>query len=194
MEDLKINIDKLNKSVEDLPEVKRTAAGEIDLEAISTGKNEKGFYIVPDEIMESYYKELPDGTVNQSNTKRAMRGGTLKILSSEDREIQKAGGEALQAMLKQRRSIQETTKILLSQKASAEEIEQYNLPAGATKQDAMMAAMLLRAIERGDVQAGVFVRDTAGEKPTEKINAEVTALTPEDREMLERVSKRLETE
>ena len=32
-----------------------------------------------------------------------------------------------------------------------------------------------------------FLRDTIGQKPTEKLAAEVTALTPEDKELLERL-------
>ena len=183
------NIKKLNIE-NNLPDVPRKEDGSIDLEAISTGKNEKGFYIVPDEIMDKYYKELPDGTVNESNNKRAMKGGILKILSSEDKEIQKAGGEALQAMLKQRRSLQETVKVMLCQKASKEEIEEYNLPEGATKQDVMTAAMMIRAIDMKDVAAFNTLRDTAGEKPTEKIAAEVETITAEDRARIEKILNR----
>ena len=161
----------------------------LNLEEIAIGKTDKGNYIVPDEVMEKYYKILPNGTVNESNNKWAFNGG---ILNKANREVQQAGGKALQAKLEQRRSIQETVKIMLAQKASAEDIEQYNLPAGATQQDAMIAAMLRRAVEQKDVQASAFLRDTAGEKPSEKISAEVTQLTAEDREMLERVQKRLE--
>ena len=52
----------------------------------------------------------------------------------------------------------------------------------------------MKRAERGDVKAMEFIRDTIGQKPTEKLAAEVTALTPEDKELLERVSKRLEAE
>ena len=189
MEDLKIDENKLNKAIENLPEVPRTPEGKIDLEAIATGKNEKDNYIVPDKIMQAYYKELPNGTVNESKTYTAYNGGLLKSLNDE---IRRKGAEALNAERAQRRKMSETIDILLKKKATPEEIEQLGLEEGATKQDALMAAMLLKAIERGDVQAGAFIRDTAGEKPTEKLDASVTAITQEDREMLERMSKRLE--
>jgi len=187
MEDVKLNIEKLNKSADDLPEVKRTVDGKIDLEAIAIGKNEKDNWIVPDEILKAYYKELPNGTTNESNNSWSYNGG---LLNKADREVQIAGGKALQAKIEQRRTIQETTKILLAQKASIEEIEQYNLPEGATKQDAMMAAMMVQAIERGNIQAGIFIRDTAGEKPTEKIAAEVETITAEDRARIEKILNR----
>ena len=66
------------------------------------------------------------------------------------------------------------------------------LEAGATKQDAMIAALMLRAIDKGDVQAGIFLRDTAGEKPTDKIDASIAALTPEDQALINRVASRIE--
>ena len=91
----------------------------------------------------------------------------------------------MQAKLEQRRTIQETVKIMLAQKASPEEIEAYNLPEGATKQDAITAAMFSRVIEQRDVQAFNSLRDTAGEKPSENINANVNQVTPEQLELLE---------
>jgi hypothetical protein len=190
MEEIKkINIDKVNA-----PEVPRKPTGEIDIEQIATGKTEKGFYIVPDEIFNSYYKELPAGTVNESKTWRAANTGKIKILTAEDRDIQRAGGKALQATLRQRRSIQETVKIMLAQKATPEEIEAYNLPEGATKQDAIAAAMFARVIEQKDVAAFNSLRDTAGEKPTDRISAEVETITAEDRERIQRILNRTRTQ
>lgn len=191
MEDKTIN--KLNIPVADLPKVPRTADGKIDVDAITIEINEKGNRVIEDEILDAYYKELPPGIVNKSGTFRTSpSGGKLRMLSSnsEDKSIQSMGGKALQANLKQTRSIQETVKIMLAQKATAEEIAEYNLPEGATKQDAMTAAMLARVIEQKDVQAFNSLRDTAGEKPTEKISAEVETITAEDRERIEKILQR----
>ena len=195
MEDLK-SIKVNTESAADLPEVPRDETGRIDLEAISKGKTEKGYHIVSDEIMNVYYNELPAGTVNESKTWRAADHGKLKILGGDpenDKEIWKAGADTLNATNKQRRKLSETIDMFLKKKASIEELEELGLEDGATKQDALIAAMFRRAIEQKDVQASAFLRDTAGEKPTEKLAAEVTALTPEDREMLERVQQRLDS-
>jgi hypothetical protein len=193
MEDIKINNDKLNEAIKEksLPEVPRTIEGKIDLEAIAVGKNEKGNFIVPDEILKAYYKELPNGTVNQSGTFTAYNKGLLRSL---DNDIRRKGGEALQAEIKQRRKLSETIDSFLRKKASIEEIEQLGLEAGATKQDALIAAMFTRAIEQKDVQAFNSLRDTAGEKPTEKIAAEVETITPEDRKQIERILNRTKTQ
>jgi hypothetical protein len=190
MEDIKIDESKLNID-NGLPNVPRLPDGKIDLDTVSLGKNEKDNYIVPDEIMQAYYKELPNGTVNESKTFTAYNGGLLKALNDE---IRRKGAEALNAERAQRRKMSETIDILLKKKATPEEIEQLGLEDGATKQDALMAAMLLKAIERGDVQAGAFIRDTAGEKPTEKISAEVETITPEDRKQIERILNRTKTQ
>ena len=184
-------IKKLNIAPADLPEVPRTIEGKIDLEAIATGKTEKEKYIVPDEILKAYYKELPDGTTNESGTFQAWNKGLLQTLNDD---IRRKGAEALNAERAQRRKLSETIDIFLKKKASIEEVEQLGLEDGATKQDALIASMLMKAIERGDVQAGAFIRDTAGEKPTDKIAAEVETITAEDRKQIERILNRDKTQ
>jgi hypothetical protein len=183
------NIKKLH-IVGNLPEVKRTVDGKIDLEAIKLGEDEKGRVIIPDEIIEAYYKELPDGVTNPNNDKWVYNAGLLK---KADREVQKMGAEALNAKNAQRRKLSETIDIFLKKKASIEEIEQLGLEEGATKQDALIAAMFTRAIEQKDVAAFTSLRDTAGEKPTDKIAAEVETITAEDRERIERILNRDKT-
>ena len=182
---------KLNIPAADLPEVKRTATGEIDMEAIAVGKNEKNNYIVPDEILKAYYKELPNGTTNESGTFQAWNKGLLQALNDD---IRRKGAEALNAERAQRRKLSETIDIFLKKKASIEEIEQLGLEEGATKQDALIAAMFTRAIEQKDVAAFTSLRDTAGEKPTDKIAAEVETITAEDRERIERILNRSKAE
>ena len=184
-------IKKLNIPAADLPEVKRTATGEIDMEAIAVGKNEKNNYIVPDEILKAYYKELPNGTTNESGTFQAWNKGLLQALNDD---IRRKGAEALNAERAQRRKLSETIDIFLKKKASIEEIEQLGLEEGATKQDALIAAMFTRAIEQKDVAAFTSLRDTAGEKPTDKIAAEVETITAEDRERIERILNRSKAE
>lgn len=184
-------IKKLNIPAADLPEVPRRENGSIDLEAVAVGKNEKEKYIVPDEILKAYYKELPDGTTNESGTFQAWNKGLLQALNDD---IRRKGAEALNAERAQRRKLSETIDIFLKKKASIEEIEQLGLEEGATKQDALIAAMFTRAIEQKDVAAFTSLRDTAGEKPTDKISAEVETITAEDRERIERILNRSKTE
>ena len=179
-------IKKLNIPAADLPEVKRTATGEIDLEAIATGKTEKDFYIVPDEIIEAYYKELPDNVWNESKTAWTYSGGLMRMPTEE---VRRKGAEALNARLAQRKSFAEAIDGILTKKANKEAIEDLELKEDATNLDMIIAAALKQAA-RGNAKAWEFLRDTVGEKPTEKIAAEVETITAEDRERIERILKR----
>jgi hypothetical protein len=163
------------------------------MEQISVGTDKNNNYIVPDEILEAYYKELPNGTLNQSKTKRAFNGGLLSIFGNDperDREIQSAGGKALQAALRQRQSNKEVIDILYRKKAPKEFIERLGLEEDATIIEAINAAQALEAM-RGNSKAYEVLRDTAGEKPATEVNATLEEITPEDKELLQRVNARL---
>ena len=188
-----IDIEKLNNSIEpaaDLPEVKRKEDGTIDIESIAIGKDEKGRYIIPDEIFDNYYRELPDGTTNESKTFKAYNSGKIKTLTSEDARIQRMGAIASNAKQAQRRSIKEILEELSRKTVTAEEAEEYGLKEGTTLLEAANLAQIRRAM-KGDTKAAEYVRDTLGEKPTDKISAEVTALTAEDKELINNISARL---
>lgn len=185
-------IKKLNIPAADLPEVPRKEDGTIDLDKIVLGKDEKDRLIVPDEIFDNFYKELPDGTTNKSKTFKAYNGGKIKTLTSEDARIQRMGALASNAKQAQRRSYAEAIDDLLRKKASKSAIEEYELEPNATNLDMVLAAALRQA-ERGNIKATEFLRDTVGEKPVDKIAAEVETITPEDRRQIERILNRDKT-
>ena len=191
MEDIKLNIEKLNKSADDLPEVKRTPSGKIDVEKIATGKDDKG-YIIPDEIFNKYLKDLPEGTTNESGTFRAYNGGKLARLENDPAEASKrgkVGGPASQDTQQTRRSIKEILEEISKITVTAEEAEEYGLKEGTTLLEAANLAQIRRAM-RGDTKAAEYIRDTLGEKPTEKIAAEVETITAEDRARIEKILNR----
>ena len=189
-----------NKNIipSDLPALetfKRNPDGRIDPEPVATGKTEKGFYIVPDNIFDAYYKELPAGTVNQSKTWRATTsGGKIRILGGDpeaDKAIHRAGAEALNASKAQRRTFAEVIEEMLVKPANKQTIEDLELKEGSTNLDAIIAAALKQSA-RGNVKAMDFLRDTIGQKPADNVNANITGLTAEDKEMLQRVQARLD--
>lgn len=191
MEDLKIDENKLNKAIENLPEVPRTPEGKIDLEVIAIGKNEKGDYIVTDEVFNAYYKELPVGTRNQNQTAWTTKNGGIFKMPTED--IRRKGADSLNARLAERKTNKEILEEIARRNTPLEELERLGLEDSADNNMLVAAnyAAVLKAI-RGDIKALEYVRDTLGEKPADKLDASVTAITQEDREMLERMSKRLE--
>ena len=195
---ISLDNEQLNKVIEEnktpaeeiKEEIPRLEDGSIDIEAISIGKDNKGNYIVEDDLFDKYYKELPRGTVNESKTYRAYNGGKVKSLTSENRDIQVMGGKALQAKLKQRRTFAEAISTVLAQKPTEKVREELELDSSADNLDAVIAAMLRQA-QKGNVKAGDFLRDTIGEKPTDRLEASVETMTAEDREMLENIQKRM---
>lgn len=154
-------------------------------EIYKTGKGEeKERYIVPDDVFEEYLKELPEGTVNESHSRRKAATGALNILGGNpvrDKEIHRAGAEALNAMKLQRRTFKEQIDIFLSQK---------NKETGRTGLEDVALAMMERAA-MGDVKAAQFLRDTAGEKPAETIDLSADITTEADRALMEKLKARM---
>ena len=190
------NIIKLNIP-EKLPEVPRREDGTIDLEAITIEIDEKGNRIIPDALFDAYYRELPQKVINQSKSWRSTSsGGKIKILGSDpaDSYIHRIGAEASNATQAQRRSYRESVEFWNSKKVPKFMIEategRYEIPEGMSMQDAQVLAQQYKAIVREDTGAAQFLRDTAGEKPTDKIAAEVETITAEDRERIERILHR----
>ena len=81
---------------------------------------------------------------------------------------------------------------MLKQKPNKRVIEDLQLTEDATNLDAIIAAALMQA-GRGNVKAMDFLRDTVGEKPSEKLDATVQSLTEEDKIMLENIKARLDS-
>jgi hypothetical protein len=157
--------------------------------------DEKGNKVVPDDVFEANYRDLPIKVVNASGTWRTTpTGGKIKIFGGdpeEDKAIQEAGGKSLQAAIKQRRTIAEDIKTMLAQVANSDICEQLGLNAGADNQTALVAAMLLEATS-GNVKAGQFLRDTIGEQPTSKQEITADIMTDHDRDLIEKLQKKLE--
>ena len=194
MEDLTTKIKNSISAAQDLPEVPRDEAGKIIIESIAIGKDEKNNNIIPDNIFNNYYKELPVGCINESKTWRTTStGGKIKILGGDpegDRAIQIKGAETLNATNAHRRSIKEILEELSKKTVTAEEAEEYGLKEGTTLLEAANLAQIRRAM-KGDTKAAEYVRDTLGEKPSEKIDASIMNVTPEDQELIKRVASRL---
>jgi len=174
-------------------DIPRLDNGTIDIEAVAIGKDDKGRYTVPDDIFDKYLKELPEGTQNESKTYRAFNHGKLTQLNNDPEEASRrgrAGAIASNATQAARRTFKEVIEEMLCSKASKSAIEDLNLKADATNLE-MIIASAARQAERGNVKAMDFLRDTIGQKPSDRLEATVENLTAEDREMLENIKNRL---
>lgn len=148
-------------------------------ETYTTGKGEeKERYIVPDDVFEEYLKELPEGTVNESHSRRKAATGALNIFGAnpdKDREIQRQGAEALNAARTQRRTFKEEADILLAN---------IDKQTGKTGLENITLAMYERALT-GDVKAYTALRDTAGEKPADTLDVNADIMTEADKAFLQ---------
>jgi len=140
-------------------------------------------YIVPDNILEEHYREAPDGTVNESHSKRVMNSGLIKILGADpeaDLEIQRAGRVAQAATYRQRRTFKEEADILLAN---------VDKKTGKTGIENITIAMYERAL-LGDVKAYTALRDTAGEKPVEAVDLNANIMTEADQALIQKLKSR----
>ena len=153
--------------------------------------DDQGRHIVPDEIMQRFYRQLPTGTLNETGNYIAYNGGKLYRLGRDkerDAEVNRAGADATNAKRAQRRSFAEDIRDILSRNADPAILQAAGIAKG-TYQDAIIAAQL-REASKGNVRAVEFLRDTAGEAPVKQ--QEITATVTEgDKELLRKVQQRL---
>ena len=108
----------------------------------------------------------------------------------ERRESASKAGKASAEAKKRRKTAREIYEAMLSRPASDQVMGGLpDLPDGATNYDVMLARMMFSA-QKGSVKAAQFVRDTAGDQPTTKVEADI-GMTDGDRALLEKVAKRI---
>lgn len=108
----------------------------------------------------------------------------------ERRESASKAGKASAEAKKRRKTAREIYEAMLSRPASDQVMGGLpDLPDGATNYDVMLARMMFSA-QKGSVKAAQFVRDTAGDQPTTKVEADI-GMTDGDRALLEKVAERI---
>ena len=118
-----------------------------------------------------------------------------KMTEAEQREIARKGGKASAESRKRRKTAKEIAQTILSTQLNAAQIEEIldgakDLIGEDKSAYAVMIAKMVQEANRGNVQAFTAVRDTAGDKPTDK--QEVTAaVTAGDVALLGKVAARL---
>jgi hypothetical protein len=175
---------------------KKKKAERILIDVSSYPKDEDGHAIIPDDLFTEKMRNLPDGTRSESG-RIAHRGGELRpfgtgTMENED-EIRRQGGIAHQAQLKQRKTLAESIEIALRKKASNEDIDKYGLPADATNQDVITAA-IVRQAGGGNMKAWTALRDTVGEMPVARTEITADVMTAADRALVEKLSRRLDSQ
>lgn len=134
--------------------------------------------------------------------KKYTRPGKENLISladrttEEQREIARMGGIRSQQVQKARKTGREIAQQLLAMEMSDDQIDDVLAGAKAILGDdksvyAVMQAKMIQCANMGDVKAATFVRDTAGDKPDDKIQLETDSITDGDRELLQNVASAL---
>lgn len=109
-----------------------------------------------------------------------MSKSIIDMTTEERREAGRKGGIASGEAKRRKKAMRERLEIILEmplksgKNADIESIKNFAALKGKniTVQDAMMIAQIQKAL-RGDTNAATFVRDTAGQNPATKIEAEM---------------------
>lgn len=112
-----------------------------------------------------------------------------RMTPEQRRENARKAGIASGEARKRRKTAKEIYNYMLAQEADDKVKTGLKLPDGASNYDVLLARMMQRG-QIGDVKAATFVRDTAGDMPTTKVQADV-GMTPGDRALLAKVGARL---
>jgi hypothetical protein len=119
-----------------------------------------------------------------------------KRTEEEQRAIASQGGKASGEARRKKKELKERCKILLElmpNKALIEKSlgEDISLPEGTDMYDLMIAKMMQVTVLDGNVKAFEAVRDSAGDKPTDKIVQDVAVMTDKDKALMEIVAARM---
>ena len=116
-----------------------------------------------------------------ANEQNLVNGKATQFKSGEQAvENGRKGGKASGEAKRRKKEMKERLEILLSMPikdgkgAAIEKIKSFAEIKGKniTVEDAILIAIAQKAL-KGDIQAGTFIRDTVGEKPTTKVEADI---------------------
>ena len=151
-------------------------------------------------------------SINHVPTKKDIPTNNLKQLNSDNypnrtniaRELGSLGGKKASENRQRKRNFQETARYFLSLKATKNQIKDNIDPAilanmteeeiKAIDQQDIIIARAVELAMAGSKDHLIILRDSAGDKPTDKVQSEVNIMTDSDRALMEKLSKRLNKE
>lgn len=166
----------------------RERAGETAENSSGTDEKEN-----PVNVSASNIPDEPEKKKRKYNTKN-LRPTTL-MTEEERREFARVGGLASAKKRAEKKNLQQLLSVLLSTPATADMQKKaaelgFNPEEANTIYDAMNVALINKALS-GDGYAYQLIRDSAGDRPTEKVEQSVSMMTDKDIEMMRKLDARL---
>lgn len=147
----------------------------------------------------------PDAPPTEEERRRAVREKqnrnlipTTRLSETERRELSRKGGLASAAARRRKKDIREVFDALLSSPATPEMQEKaeklgFDAETVGTIYDVLGVAMIDRAMS-GDGYCFQLVRDSAGDKPTDKSEVTASVMTDKDLEIMRNLEARIKAE
>ena len=124
--------------------------------------------------------------------------------TDERLKVNSNGGKKASENRQRKRNFQETARYFLSLKATKSQIKDNIDPAilanmteeeiKAIDQQDIIIARAVELAMAGSKDHLIILRDSAGDKPTDKVQSEVNIMTDSDRALIDKLSKRLNKE
>lgn len=152
------------------------------------------------------YQKIRDGEIEPEGSQK----GWLNIKpiplterpEEEAREIRRKGAEAVNKMHGEKKTARESLERMLSILATDEMLSQADIENALAERlrrenpqmtvyDVINAAAIGRAMS-GNVKAAEYVRDTAGDKPTDRLDISGQIMSDADRALLQQIGSRLD--
>lgn len=120
-----------------------------------------------------------------------------KLSEDEQKEIRSKGGKASGEARRKKRDMREVAKAILEHAMKEEQIEEVlgsskDLLDGDKSVMAVLTARMVQEAGKGSYKHYETLRDTAGFKPKDEIGISADIMTDADRELIEKVNRRLE--
>jgi hypothetical protein len=132
----------------------------------------------------SFYQR---GGVNMDSREKSLANLRPVRNSEEARERGRKGGIKSGEARRRRKRLRETVSMLLSLPPGFSEQKNALMALGIDEADCnnqtLVAISMIQAAAAGDVKAATWLRDTVGEKPTDKVEASVQRVNPLDEKL-----------
>lgn len=123
---------------------------------------------------------------------------TAQMTETERREFASIGGQASAKARRKKKDLQDMLGTLLATPATPEMLEKasalgIDAKDAGTLYDALCVALFGKALS-GDAYAFQLIRDSAGDKPTDRSETSVSIMTDKDKEVMAAIERRMRAE
>ena len=187
----------------DITPDKDNTTGSVNNSGIDSTVNDSGNRTVNADNTSPDNDSINISSDSQNKDDKGKRNGIDNLIpfnqrtEEQQREIAKMGGKASGEARKKKRDMREVAKAILEHAMNDEQIDEVlgsskDLLDGDKSVMAVLTARMVQEAGKGSYKHYETLRDTAGFKPKDEIGISADIMTDADRELIEKVNRRLE--